>query len=34
MNRAILEIDTENQVAVVEPGVTLDELDEATAATA
>ena len=31
MNR-ILEIDTENHVAVVEPGVTLDQLDEATAA--
>jgi len=30
MNR-ILEIDTENHVAVVEPGVTLAELDEATA---
>ena len=31
MNR-ILEIDTENHVAVVEPGVTLDQLDEVTAA--
>jgi len=31
MNR-IVEIDTENHVAVVEPGVTLAELDEATAA--
>jgi glycolate oxidase len=31
MNR-ILEIDTENHVAVVQPGVTLDQLDEATAA--
>ncbi|WP_214368258.1 FAD-binding oxidoreductase [Pseudonocardia sp. H11422] len=31
MNR-ILEIDTENHVAVVQPGVTLAELDEATAA--
>lgn len=31
MNR-ILEIDTENHVAVVEPGVTLAQLDEATAA--
>lgn len=31
MNR-ILEIDTENHVAVVEPGVTLDQLDEATGA--
>ena len=30
MNR-IIEIDTENHVAVVEPGVTLDELDKATA---
>ena len=30
MNR-ILEIDTENHVAVVQPGVTLDELDKATA---
>ena len=30
MNR-ILEIDTENHVAVVEPGVTLDQLDEVTA---
>ena len=29
MNR-VLEIDTENHVAVVEPGVTLAELDEAT----
>jgi len=29
--RAILEIDTENQVAIVEPGVTLDELDRALA---
>ena len=28
---AILEIDTANQVAVVQPGVTLDELDKATA---
>ena len=28
---AILEIDTENHVAVVQPGVTLDQLDEATA---
>jgi len=28
----IVEIDTENHVAVVEPGVTLDQLDEATAA--
>ena len=27
---AILEIDTENHVAVVQPGVTLDQLDEAT----
>jgi len=31
MNR-VLEIDTENHVAVVQPGVTLAELDEATAA--
>lgn len=31
MNR-VLEIDTENHVAVVEPGVTLDQLDEVTAA--
>lgn len=31
MNR-ILEIDTDNQVAVVQPGVTLAQLDEATAA--
>ncbi|GAA5175588.1 FAD-binding oxidoreductase [Pseudonocardia eucalypti] len=31
MNR-ILEIDTENHVAVVQPGVTLSQLDEATAA--
>lgn len=31
MNR-IIEIDTHNHVAVVEPGVTLDELDKATAA--
>jgi glycolate oxidase len=31
MNR-ILEIDTENHVAVVEPGVSLDQLDEAVAA--
>ncbi len=31
MNR-ILEIDTQNHVAVVQPGVTLDELDTATAA--
>ena len=31
MNR-VLEIDDENQVAVVQPGVTLAELDEATAA--
>ncbi len=31
MNR-ILEIDTENHVAVVEPGVTLDQLDEVAAA--
>jgi len=31
MNR-IVEIDTENHVAVVEPGVTLDQLDAATAA--
>ncbi len=31
MNR-ILEIDTENHVAVVQPGVTLDQLDEVTAA--
>ena len=31
MNR-VLEIDTENHVAVVQPGVTLDQLDEATAA--
>jgi glycolate oxidase len=31
MNR-ILEIDTANHVAVVQPGVTLDQLDEATAA--
>jgi glycolate oxidase len=31
MNR-ILEIDTENQVAIVQPGVTLAQLDEATAA--
>jgi glycolate oxidase len=30
MNR-IIEIDTDNHVAVVEPGVTLDELDKATA---
>jgi glycolate oxidase len=30
MNR-ILEIDTENHMAVVQPGVTLDQLDEATA---
>jgi glycolate oxidase len=29
---AVLEIDTENHVAVVQPGVTLAELDEATAA--
>ena len=29
--RAIKEIDTENQVAVVEPGVTLEELDRALA---
>ena len=29
---AILEIDTENHVAVVQPGVTLDQLDEAPAA--
>ncbi|HEX6311651.1 MAG TPA: FAD-binding oxidoreductase, partial [Acidimicrobiia bacterium] len=29
---AILEIDTENHVAVVQPGVTLEQLDEATAA--
>ena len=29
--RAIKEIDTENQVAVVEPGVTLEELDQALA---
>ena len=28
---AILEIDTENHVAVVQPGVTLEQLDEATA---
>src|SRR6478672_3351734 len=28
----VLEIDTENHVAVVEPGVTLDQLDEVTAA--
>jgi len=28
----IIEIDTENHVAVVQPGVTLDQLDEATAA--
>ncbi|MGZ4801981.1 MAG: FAD-binding oxidoreductase [Acidimicrobiia bacterium] len=31
MNR-VLEIDTENHVAVVQPGVTLDQLDEVTAA--
>jgi len=31
MNR-VLELDTENHVAVVEPGVTLDQLDEVTAA--
>jgi glycolate oxidase len=31
MNR-VLEIDTENHVAIVEPGVTLDQLDEVTAA--
>jgi glycolate oxidase len=31
MNR-VLEIDTDNHVAVVEPGVTLDQLDEVTAA--
>ena len=31
MNR-VLEIDTENHVAVVEPGVTLDQLDEVAAA--
>lgn len=30
--RAILELDTDNHVAVVQPGVTLHELDEATAA--
>jgi len=30
--RAILEIDTDNHIAVVQPGVTLQELDEATAA--
>ena len=30
MNR-ILEIDTENHVAVVQPGVTLEELDRVTA---
>ncbi|MGH9033452.1 MAG: FAD-binding oxidoreductase, partial [Acidimicrobiia bacterium] len=29
---AILEIDTENHVAVVQPGVTLEQLDETTAA--
>jgi len=29
---AIVEIDTDNHVAVVQPGVTLDQLDEATAA--
>src|SRR3954452_22346404 len=29
--RAILDLDTENQVAVVQPGVTLAQLDEATA---
>jgi len=29
---AVIEIDTENHVAVVQPGVTLDELDEATRA--
>jgi len=29
---AILEVDTENHVAVVEPGVTLEQLDETTAA--
>lgn len=29
---SILEIDTDNHVAVVQPGVTLDRLDEATAA--
>ena len=31
---AILEIDTENHVAVVQPGVTLDVLDKETARTA
>src|SRR5262245_7103945 len=31
MNR-VIEIDTENHVAVVEPGVTLDQLDEITGA--
>jgi glycolate oxidase len=30
--RAILELDTDNHVAIVQPGVTLHELDEATAA--
>jgi glycolate oxidase len=30
--REVLEIDTENHVAVVQPGVTLDQLDEATRA--